>query len=81
MPAGTAPPTAAAPNSLGCHASCRSEVGLGVEHGLPEACVISCDNVITIPLVALDDQPIGHLDEVTRADLDTALRYSLDIMY
>ena len=54
---------------------------LGVEHGLPEACVISCDNVITIPLVALDDQPIGHLDEVTRADLDTALRYSLDIMY
>jgi mRNA interferase MazF len=59
----------------------RSEVELGVEHGLPEACVISCDNVITIPLVALDDQPIGHLDEVTRADLDTALRYSLDIMY
>jgi hypothetical protein len=28
----------------------RPEVELGVEHGLPEACVISCDNVITIPL-------------------------------
>jgi mRNA interferase MazF len=44
----------------------RSEVQLGPEHGLPEACVISCDN---------------HLDEVTRARLDDALRYALDIVY
>jgi mRNA interferase MazF len=56
-------------------------VELGVEHGLPEACVISCDNVITIPLEALDDQPIGHLDEITRARLDQALRYALDVVY
>jgi len=27
-------------------------------------CVISCDNVITIPLDALDEQPVGHLDEL-----------------
>lgn len=59
----------------------QSEVELGVEHGLPEACAISCDNVITVPLVALDDEPIGHLDEISRAALDRALRYALDIVY
>lgn len=59
----------------------RSEVELGSEHGLTEACVITCDNVITIPADDLDDQPVGHLDEVTRARLDQALRYSLDIVY
>ncbi len=59
----------------------RSEVEIGPEHGLPEACVISCDNVITIPLDDLDDEPVGQLDEVTRARLDQALRYSLDIVY
>lgn len=59
----------------------RSEVELGVEHGLPEACVISCDNVIRIPLDALDEHPVGRLDEITRARLDEALRYALDIVY
>ena len=59
----------------------RSEVELGPEQGLPEAFVISCDNVITIPIDDLDDQPIGHLDEITRARLDQALRYALDIVY
>jgi len=59
----------------------RSEVELGIEHGLPETCVISCDNVITVPLNVLDDEPVGHLDEVARAGLDRALRYALDIVY
>jgi mRNA interferase MazF len=59
----------------------RSEVELGPEHGLNEPCVISCDNVITVPLDEFDDQPVGHLDEVTRARLDQALRYALDIIY
>ncbi|MFN3220149.1 MAG: hypothetical protein ACE367_26960 [Acidimicrobiales bacterium] len=54
---------------------------LGPQHGLPEVCVISCDNVITIPLDALDDEPVGHLDEIARARLDQALRYALDILY
>lgn len=58
-----------------------SEVELGPEHGMPEPCVISCDNVITVPLGVLDDQPVGRLDEVTRARLDQALRYALDIVY
>jgi mRNA interferase MazF len=59
----------------------RSEVELGPEHGMPEPCVISCDSLITLPVAALDDEPIGHLDEVSRARLDRALRYSLDILY
>lgn len=59
----------------------RSEVELGHKQGLPETCVISCDNVITIPLDDLDDEPVGHLDEITRALLDRALRYALDIVF
>jgi mRNA interferase MazF len=59
----------------------RSEVELGPEEGLPEACVITCDNVLTIPIEDLDDRPVGQLDELARARLDTALRYALDIVY
>jgi len=59
----------------------RSEAELGPDHGLPERCVINCDNVITIPIVAFDDEPVGQLDEVARARLDQALRYALDIVY
>ena len=59
----------------------RSEVELGPEHGLPESCAINCDNVITIPVEAFDAEPVGRLDEVTRAALDAALRYALDIVY
>ena len=43
--------------------------------------MITCDNVITIPVASLDDQPVGHLDLRARADLDHALRYALDIQY
>ena len=59
----------------------HSEIELGPEHGLPEPCVISCDNVITIPIDAFDDEPVVNLDEITRARLDQALRYALDIVY
>ena len=59
----------------------RSEVAVGPAQGLPEPCVISCDNVITVPADALDDRPVGRLDEVARAALDRALRYALDIIY
>ena len=44
-------------------------------------CVIYCDNVITTAHRAFDDEPVGHLDEITRARLDMALRYGLDIVY
>jgi mRNA interferase MazF len=59
----------------------RSEVEIGVEEGLPEACVISCDNIMTIPIADLDRNPVGSLDEIKRAQLDRALRYALDIIY
>jgi mRNA interferase MazF len=59
----------------------RSEVEVGSSEGLPAPSVITCDNLITIPIEALDDQPVGHLDLQTRADLDRALRYALDIRY
>jgi mRNA interferase MazF len=61
--------------------SIRSEVELGLQHGLPERCVISCDNVITVPFEDLDPEPVGHLDDHTKAQLDQALRYALDIIY
>ena len=59
----------------------RSEAAIGPEEGLPEPCVISCDNVITVPIDVLDEEAVGHLDEVARAALDRALRYALDIIY
>ena len=59
----------------------RSEVEVGVPEGLPERSVISCDNLITIPVALLDAHAVGHLDLRARADLDRALRYALDIQY
>ena len=59
----------------------RSEVEIGVDEGLPERCVISCDNIITVPINTLDAQPLGRLSEPKRAALDQALRYALDIIY
>lgn len=56
----------------------RSEVEIGRDEGLPERCVITCDNVITVPIKDLDLEPVGHLDERTRAELDRALRFALD---
>ena len=60
--------------------SIRSEVPVGPSHGLPAPSVISCDNVLTVPKADLDAQPVGRLDDVTRAALDRALRYALDIV-
>ena len=61
-------------NPLGGRGRSRNE-------GLPERSVISCDNVITVPVADLDADPVGHLDENRRAELDRALRYALDIVY
>jgi mRNA interferase MazF len=59
----------------------RSEVEVGRDEGLPEACVITCDNILTVPVADLDPAPAGRLDEIKRAELDRALRYALDILY
>jgi mRNA interferase MazF len=59
----------------------RSEVEIGREEGLPERCVITCDNVLTVPINDLDARAVGHLDEIKRSELDRALRFALDIIY
>ena len=59
----------------------RSEVPVGPGEGLPEASVINCDNIITVPIDALDRRPVGRLDGIKRGELDRALRYALDIVY
>lgn len=58
-----------------------SEVEVGPEHGLPDPAVINCDNLITVAKADLDAQPVGTLGTGTRAQLDRALRYALDIVY
>lgn len=58
-----------------------SEVEVGPEHGLPDRAVINCDNIITVSKVDLDPEAIGRLDVGSRAVLDRAIRYSLDIIY
>ena len=58
-----------------------SEVPVGPEHGLPDRAVINCDNIVTVATSDLDPSPMGRLDLGTRAELDRALRYALDILY
>jgi mRNA interferase MazF len=59
----------------------RSEVEVGPEEGLPEASVVSCDNVLTLPKALLASDAVGHLGLAKRAELDLALGYALDIRY
>ena len=59
----------------------RSEVEVGAHEGLAEACAITCDNLLTIPVDRLDGTPVGHLSLHNRAELDAALRYALDIAF
>jgi len=59
----------------------RSEVDVGPDHGLSSASVIDCDSLITVPVEVLDRRPVGRLDASSRAELDAALRYALDIQY
>ena len=59
----------------------RSEVEVGLGEGLTEASVISCDNLITVPISVLDHEPVGNLELGSRVRLDQALRYALDIQY
>lgn len=39
----------------------RSEAEIGLEQGLSDPCVMSCDHVITVPIDVLDDEPVGHV--------------------
>jgi mRNA-degrading endonuclease toxin of MazEF toxin-antitoxin module len=55
-------------------------VEVGPQQGLPERAAINCDNVVTVAKTDLDPKPVGTLDLGTRAELDRALRYALDII-
>ena len=59
----------------------RSEVEVGPPEGLSEPSVITCDTLFTVPKRALDHEPIGRLGAETRAALDRALRFALDVLY
>jgi mRNA interferase MazF len=59
----------------------RSEIGVGTDEGLPDASVITCDNIVTLPKTMLAEAVVGHLSMEKRAALDHALRYALDIQY
>jgi len=59
----------------------RSEVRVGMEEGLPEDSVITCDNIVTIPKAIFDSAAVGSVGLPKRAALDRALRYALDIQY
>jgi len=59
----------------------RSEITVGADEGLPDASVITCDNIVTLPKTMLAEEPVGRLDLEKRAALDGALRYALDIQY
>jgi len=59
----------------------RSEVEVGGGAGLPETSVVTCDNLITVPIALFDGDPVGRLGYSARVRLDYALRYALDIQY
>jgi mRNA interferase MazF len=54
---------------------------VGADEGLPEASVIACDNLVTLPKSMLDPNPVGHLSPEKRAALDQAIRYALGVQY
>lgn len=58
-----------------------SEVRLGPEEGLPEECVASCDNLLTLPKDSFGASPIGELATEKTIALDRALRFALEINY
>jgi mRNA interferase MazF len=58
-----------------------SEVRLGPQQGLPEECVASCDNLLTIPKDRFDRSPVGELGVDKIIELDGALRFALEINY
>lgn len=58
-----------------------SEVHLGKAEGLPEACVASCDNVLTVPKDVLDSNPLGEIGVDKIPELDRALRFALEVSF
>jgi mRNA interferase MazF len=55
-----------------------TEVPLGAANALAEACVVSCDNITTIPRDALGER-IGNLLDRQEAALSDAIRAAFDL--
>lgn len=55
-----------------------TEVALGSSNGLDHDCVVSCDNVLTIPAADLGRQ-IGYLLAAQEVDLARAIRLAFDL--
>jgi mRNA interferase MazF len=59
----------------------RSELPLGRAEGLAGDSVASCDNLVTVPTIALDPAPLGRLAWSDIRRLDRALRFALGIRH
>jgi mRNA interferase MazF len=55
-----------------------SEVQVGPANGLDHGCVISCDNIVTVPASALG-RLIGHLLPAQEAALTAAIHAAFDL--
>ncbi len=55
-----------------------TEVSVGVRHGLDEASVISCDNIMTVRADAVGEL-IGYLDDDAEAALHQAIVAAFDL--
>ena len=55
-----------------------TEVPVGPANGLDDKCVISCDNIVTVPANALGRQ-IGQLLPAQEAALTTAIHAAFDL--
>lgn len=55
-----------------------TEVAVGPANGLDHDCVVSCDNITTIPVTALGRQ-IGYLRMMQEPDLTFAIQAAFDL--
>lgn len=54
------------------------EVALGLEDGMPTACVVNVDDILTIPKALLKDR-IVFLSREKMADVASAIKFALDL--
>jgi mRNA interferase MazF len=55
-----------------------TEIPVGPANGLEHACVVSCDNIVTVPKSALGHQ-IGHLLPAQETALTAAIHAAFDL--
>jgi mRNA interferase MazF len=55
-----------------------TEIPVGPANGLDHACVVSCDNIVTVPTSALGAQ-IGYLLPAQEAALTAAIHAAFDL--